>query len=137
MYILTIKKDKQVTSELFVDHSLAKKDFLAELDQYEHTKGLELTKREREQMAEEGIFEHENFAIFLTEPDTTYQLAQEMDDQEICDFISEQDIDLSGLNDRKVEQFLESCDGDGLYILRFDNLLEEMRAKEIVENFGK
>lgn len=145
MYILTIRKisekqDIKISTEVFTTRGSAGGDFFAAIYRYAKEKGISFSFNEADKKRIEkcGVFEHEDFGVYISEPDTDFQLIEEMDDSEIVQYLEENcrdwDVYLSKFG---IQELAKNIEGNGYYLLRYKNLLEEMKAKEIAENFGK
>lgn len=140
MIIITVKNNNKIVSEICLSKTEAEASFEGHLINYAGEKNLNLDAGEIKNFIKSRMYEHEEFGIYISEPDTDYTLIEDMNDTDIAQYLeTEGDVSLVAmhLSDDTINKIVEDNEGGTYYLLRFNNLLQEMEAKKITENFGK
>lgn len=129
-----------LSSFIYWDEKEAKKELLSKTDSHLYRNGIseEVAGFDKKEILKDKKFSFEDYSIQLVEPESDYTIIEGMDTDEILWHIRETEESLQYLNlltDAEIDEVIENQTGNGIYVLRYNNLIEELQAKELAEKF--
>lgn len=129
-----------LSSFIYWDEKEAKKELIAKVGAHLYWNEIseEVAGFDKKEILKDKKFSFEDYSIQLVEPESDYRLIEGMDAKEIFEHIWETEDSLEYLElltNEEVEQVIENQIGNGIYVLRYNNIIEEIQAQELAEKF--
>lgn len=140
MYNVIETKGEQVSSFIYWDEKEASKELLSKAESHLYWNEIseEVAGFDKKEILKEKKFSFEDYTIQLVEPESDYNLIEGMDTEDIFWHIRQTEETLQYLHlltEAEIDEVIENQTGNGIYVLRSNNIIEELKAQELVEKF--